>query len=408
MNNKNLKFLIIPILILTTVTSIIMCYETIIQYKEVTDTVNITIASIIGEIKQNNQEIELQEIIKILNQDTSSIEYQEGKRELEKYGIDIENINAIKDIENKMSKNLKINIATICVFSIMWILLILIYLKRRDKKIEEITKYINEINNKNYALKIEENTEDELSHLKNELYKITVMLKEESENSKKDKESLKIAMQDISHQLKTPLTSISIIVDNLKENPNMNEETKQKFIFELTRQIEWINWLIISILKISRLDANAVDFSSERINVSAFIKDIISSLEIPIEIKNQNIVIIGSEDVSFVGDIKWQKEAIINIIKNCIEHNGSGKSIYISYEENYLYTKISIRDEGEGIEEKDLRHIFERFYKGKNSSENSIGIGLALSKSIIEKNNGIITCKSKIGEGTEFIIKYMK
>ena len=307
-----------------------------------------------------------------------------------------------------MKYNLIANILLIVLFSFLWLIIILFYLKRRDKKIKQITKYINEIKNKKYELNIDENSEDELSNLKNELYKITIMLKEESEISKKDKENLKISVEDISHQLKTPLTSITIMLDNLKENPNMDENTKQKFIFEISKQIDWINWLVISMLKLSKLDANVVQFYDEKINLNKFITEIVKNLEIPSEIKNQNIIINGDNEAAFVGDYKWQQEAVTNIIKNCIEHNKENGTINIKYEENNLFTKISIKDEGIGIEKEDLKHIFERFYKGKNSTENSVGIGLSLSKNIIEKNNGIILCKSEIGKGTEFIIKYIK
>ena len=126
------------------------------------------------------------------------------------------------------------------------------------------------------------------------------------------------------------------------------------------------------------------------------------------KLKNQQIVIEGNENASFIGDYKWQQEAVTNIIKNCIEHNKDNGNIFIKYEENTLFTKIIVRDEGEGISREDLKHIFERFYKGKNSSENSVGIGLALAKNIIEKNNGMISCKSELDKGTEFVIKYMK
>lgn len=164
-----------------------------------------------------------------------------------------------------MKFNLIANILLIILFSFLWLIIILFYLKRRDKKIKQITKYINEIKTKKYELNIDENSEDELSNLKNELYKITIMLKEESEISKKDKENLKISVEDISHQLKTPLTSITIMLDNLKENPNMDENTKQKFIFEISKQIDWINWLVISMLKLSKLDANVVQFYDEKL-----------------------------------------------------------------------------------------------------------------------------------------------
>ena len=406
--NKNIKYLILPMIILTITASIAITIQTIKQYKTVTITLNEKIAEIMGKISESNPEIDSREIIEILNSAKNTEQYEKGQKELSKYGIEIDKINSIKLIENQMKTNLKLNILIIVLFSILWMTIIVLYLRKRDKKIKQITNYINQIKNKKYDLNIEENTEDELSNLKNELYKITIMLKEESEISKKDKENLKMSVEDISHQLKTPLTSITIMLDNLKDNPNMEEKTKQKFIFEISKQVEWINWLVISMLKLSKLDANVVQFYDEKINLNKFIGEIIKNLEIPIEVKNQKIVIDGDENVSFIGDYKWQQEAITNIIKNCIEHNVNNGTIYINYEENSLFTKITIRDEGEGISKEDLKHIFERFYKGKNSSENSVGIGLALAKNIIEKNNGMINCKSELDKGTEFVIKYMK
>lgn len=406
--NKNLKYLIIPMIILTIATITLITIQTYNQYKKVTITANKKIAEIIGTIIKEEPEIDTRTIIETLNSKQDTEEYQKGQTELAKYGIDINEANSIITVQNQMKQNLTLNIILIIVFSILWMIIIFEYLKRRDKKINQITQYINEIKNRKYELDINENSEDELSNLKNELYKITVMLKEESEISKKDKENLKMSVEDISHQLKTPLTSITIMLDNLKDNPNMDENTKQKFIFEISKQIDWINWLVISMLKLSKLDANVVQFYEEKINLKKFIDEIVKNLEIPIEIKNQQIVIEGNEKASFIGDYKWQQEAVTNIIKNCIEHNKDNGKIYIRYEENTLFTKITIKDEGEGISKEDLKHIFERFYKGQNSSENSVGIGLALAKNIIEKNKGMISCKSELDKGTEFVIKYMK
>ena len=408
LKNKNIKYLILPMIILTILSSIVITLQTYNQYKKVTITANQKIAEIIGTIIKQEPEIDTRTIIEVLNSKQDTEEYQKGQEELKKYGIDINEANSIITVQNQMKQNLTLNIILIIVFSILWTFIIFEYLKRRDKKINQITQYINEIKNKKYELDINENSEDELSNLKNELYKITVMLKEESEISKKDKENLKMSVEDISHQLKTPLTSITIMLDNLKDNPNMDENTKQKFIFEISKQIDWINWLVISMLKLSKLDANIVQFYEEKINLKRFIDEIIKNLEIPIEIKNQQIVIEGDESASFIGDYKWQQEAVTNIIKNCIEHNKDNGKVYIRYEENTLFTKITIKDEGEGISKEDLKHIFERFYKGQNSSENSVGIGLALAKNIIEKNNGMISCKSELDKGTEFVIKYMK
>ena len=408
LKNKNIKYLILPMIILTILTSIVITLQTYNQYKKVRVTANQKIAEIIGTIINQDPEIDTRTIIKTLNSKQDTEEYQKGQEELKKYGININEANSIITVQNQMEQNLILNIILIIVFSILWMAIIFVYLRKRDRKINQITQYINQIKNRKYDLDINENSEDELSNLKNELYKITVMLKEESEISKKDKDNLKMSVEDISHQLKTPLTSITIMLDNLKDNPNMDENTKQKFIFEISKQIDWINWLVISMLKLSKLDANVVQFYEEKINLKKFIDEIIKNLEIPIEIKNQQIVIEGNQNASFVGDYKWQQEAVTNIIKNCIEHNKENGKIYIKYEENTLFTKITIRDEGEGMTKEDLKHIFERFYKGQNSSENSVGIGLALAKNIIEKNNGMISCKSELDKGTEFVIKYMK
>ena len=404
MKNKNIKLIIIPLTILMIFTCIIISMQTYSQYKKISVITNEKISEIIEYIIKENPAIDTKKIIQILN----SNEYKVEEEELKKYGINIEEVNSIIVVQKQMKTNIILNIILIVSFNALYMAIIFIYLKQRDKKINQITQYINEIKNRKYDLNINENSEDELSNLKNELYKITIMLKEESEISRQDKEKIKMSVEDISHQLKTPLTSIMIMLDNLKDNPNMDEDTKQKFIFEISKQVDWINWLVISILKLSRLEANVVKFSDNKINVKKFIDEIIDNLEIPIEIKNQKIIIEGNKDVSFIGDYKWQQEAITNIIKNAIEHNKKNGKITIKYEENVLFTKITIIDEGQGIDKEDLKHIFERFYKAQNSSDNSVGIGLSLAKNIIEKNNGMINCKSEIGNGTEFIVKYMK
>lgn len=404
MKNKNIKLIIIPLTIVTIITCIVISMQTYSQYKKISVITNEKISEIIEYIIKENPAIDTKNIIQILN----SNEYKDGEKEFKKYGINIEEVNSIIAVQKQMKTNIILNIILIVLFSVLYMAIIFIYLKQRDKKINQITQYINEIKNRKYDLNINENSEDELSNLKNELYKITIMLKEESEISRQDKEKIKMSVEDISHQLKTPLTSIMIMLDNLKDNPNMDEDTKQKFIFEISKQVDWINWLVISILKLSRLEADVVKFSNNKINVKKFIDEIIGNLEIPIEIKNQKISIEGDEDASFIGDYKWQQEAITNIIKNAIEHNKENGKITIKYEENVLFTKITIIDEGQGIAKEDLKHIFERFYKAQNSSDNSVGIGLSLAKNIIEKNNGMINCKSEIGNGTEFIVKYMK
>jgi len=300
------------------------------------------------------------------------------------------------------------NVLLILFLGITLTYLLLNYIKNRKIKVNEITNYIKEINKRNYALKLEENNEDELSILQNELYKITVLLKEQSDNAISDKNNIKDSMSDISHQLKTPLTSIMIGIDNVLDNPKMDIKTREEFLNDIKKQIENINFLISSILKLSRFDANVIKFVKQEINVKKLLNEILKNLENISSKKDIKIIVNGEDNIFFTGDYKWELEALTNIIKNGIEHLDSNGIIKISYRKLSIYTEITIEDNGKGINKKDLKHIFERFYKGENSSNDSIGIGLSLAKEIIENDNGYITVNSKINEGTKFIIKYMK
>ena len=400
------KKVTIPIIVLSIIMIVISSMILKNKEQEYQKIVNESIAEIVGKIKEEYPNVKEEEIIKILNK--SNEEKSEGQKVLQKYGINIKENPAIEAMENQEQEIMIINVVSIGVSVILLLIIVNIYYHSRNKKIQEIIKYIEAINNKNYDLKIAENTEDDLSNFRNELYKIAIMLKEQASQSINDKKALQTSLEDISHQLKTPLTSISIMLDNIRENPNMDEHTRQEFIYEISRQINWINWLVISLLKLSKLDSNTAVFVQKEIKVEDLINNVVKNLAIPIDIKQQNVIVNGSSDVMFVGDYNWQLEALTNIVKNCIEHTVENKNIYINWEENNFYTKIVIKDEGVGIDKKDVKHIFERFYKGKNSSENSVGIGLALAKSIIEKDNGYIICVSELGRGTTFEIKYMK
>ena len=387
--------------VMTIVTNILITKNKMEVYQ---NNVNIVIANIVGEVQEKYPEVKEEEIISILNMKSASLKI--GYNILEKYGID-SSTSSIADFENNKRDIIFINIVTIVFLFAVIISILFLNSKKRQKEYNKIIKYIEEINKKNYELKIEENREDELSHLSNELYKITVMLKEQADTSNKDKKILQTYIEDISHQLKTPLTSISIMLDNIMQNPSMEDKIRQTFIHEINRQVEWIKWLVISLLKLAKLDSDTAVFTSREIDVKKLIENVVKNLAIPVEIKAQNIII-NTKDAKFIGDYNWQLEALTNIVKNCIEHTPENKNIYISCEENNFYTKILIQDEGVGIEKQDLKHIFERFYKGKNSSENSVGIGLALAKTIIEKDKGYIICTSDVNKGTRFEIRYMK
>ncbi len=401
------KSSVIIICIISIIGIIAMLVATKYEYDRYREEYNTVIFEIIGNIKEKYPNISDEEIAVILNGEKDQESINEGKAILERYGIDSSK-SAILNMENVYNQSLILNSLIILMLLLLIILVNIIYKYKEKKEINKITKYIRDINDKNYELKIKENTEDELTNLRNELYKITLMLRQQAENSEKDKENLAISLSDISHQIKTPLTSITIMLDEIKENSDMDELTKQKFLFEISRQIEQISFLTISLLKLSKLDAEAVKFNNQNIRLENLINDAIETLEIPIEIKKQNILKNIEKDCCVQGDYKWTLEAITNILKNCIEHTGEGKSIYVNAKNTNMYTELEIRDEGEGIDEEDIKHIFERFYKGKNSGENSFGIGLALSKSILENQGATINCYSKLGEGTSFKIRWIK
>lgn len=401
--NKNVKFLIILCILTIVGFAVISIIFEKIEMNKYQKIVNYKTAKILDEIKKQYPEAEEEEIIKILNNQDKKID----KNLLKEYGI-YDNDIAIKQLKNN-EKEIIIGTTIIVILTgITLIFLFEIYRKNRKKQIDMLTQYVEKISQKQYILDIDECSEDELNKLKNELYKITVMLKEEAEKSKKQKEALADSVSDISHQLKTPLTSILIMLDNLSQSNNMDEITREKFINEIARQIESMNWLVISLLKLSKLDAGVIEFQNEKINIKEMIKEIISNLEIISEIKNVKIKISSNKEAYFIGDYNWNKEAIQNIVKNAIEHTKENTEIDINIEENDVYTSISITDNGEGISNEDLKHIFDRFYKSKNSAENSFGIGLSLSKSIIEKQNGYIQVETEHGKGTTFIIKYVK
>ena len=373
------------------------------QYKTYTYNYNQKIAGIIDNVLEKYPDIEKREIVEILNSSDKT-----NNEILREYGIELDKDSVILENNTDFQKFIIIDINTLIVFILILSIIFFKYNHSESKKINEITKYIEEINRGNYKLNIEENTEDELSILKNELYKITIMLKEVAENSQKDKTTLKDSLSDISHQIKTPITSILIMLDNILSDENMPEDIKKDFIKDIKREIINIKFLVESILKLSKIDSNSIKFIKKEVFIKDIINEAVKNVSMLSELKNIEIIVLGDDSIKTICDLKWQVEAITNILKNCIEHSYENRKIYINYNQNNMYTELKIEDNGTGIDAKDLPHIFERFYKGKNSSSDSVGIGLALSKSIIESNNGYIQVDSKLNKGTTFIIKYLK
>lgn len=371
------------------------------EYQTYTKNFNNKISAIFSEVLKKYPEVKKDDLIKILN------EMSNGNDKLFKeYGIDLEEDSPILANDRKFKEFVALDIGIIILFIAILALVFFRYNYNQNKKLHEITKYIEEINKKNYKLDIEDNSEDELSILKNELYKVTVMLKEVAENSKNDKLKLKNSLSDISHQLKTPITSILIMLDNILDDKEMPEDIRNEFIKDIKREIINIKFLVESILKLSKIDSNTIKFIKKEVAIQEIVAEAVKNISMIREIRNVKINVKGNTTDTIICDMKWQVEAITNILKNCIEHSKDNEEINVEYKKNNIYTEIKIIDYGIGIEKQDLPHIFERFYKGKNSSSDSIGIGLALSKSIIESNNGYIEVESEVGKGTIFTIKY--
>lgn len=410
LRKSEFKKIIISALIILIISIISILTINKVQYKKYTNIINNKIVEIISNVQElaDKEDIEIddQEIIEILRKKSNGTQ---GTKLLESYGYNGEYvyINQLND-EMKMTQIYEI-ILIIAIF-ILTITIWTLYTIKQNKKIHEIDMYLKKVNSGDYTLKIEENSEDELSKLRNELYKTTVLLREAAENSKKENINLSNSLADISHQLKTPLTSIRIMIDNIYDNPDMDEETKMDFIKSINNQIEWISSLVVSLLKLAKFDAGTIVMNDENVNIIELINNVKDNLSIILELKEIDIILEYDQNKPMIVsiDYTWQLEALTNIIKNAIEHSKNNSKIHIKIEDSSVFTKIIIADEGEGISKKDLPHIFQRFYKSEKSSENSIGIGLSLAKTIIEKDNGYINVKSEEEKGTTFYIKYMK
>ena len=371
----------------------------VMLYYHVNKNYNNKIVNIISTIKEKYPEIKDDEIFDVIKNNVKINTFN-------RYSFDLDGIVLIK--ENKT-----IFVSYFIILLFIYLISCLVYLtiiinndKMKEKEINEVIKIIEEINNKNYSFKMKDINEEDLSLLKNEIYKTTIMLNEISEISKKDKKELEESLEDISHQLKTPLTSILIMIDTLLDDEDMDQNTREDFLRNMKREVMNINFLVKSILKLSRLDTNTVKFISKKESVKEIINEAILNVSLLSDLKNVKIET-NLSDSFIICDYKWQIEALTNILKNSIEHSYENNKVLIESSENNAYVKITIKDFGSGIAKEDINHIFERFYKGKDSDYDSIGIGLALSKSIIEKQNGKISVESS-DDGTTFTIKYFK
>ena len=392
---KNKKYLITNILIIISFLLLIYISNSLFYQKYINNN-NLFLNNVISNILEKYPNITKEEIVSLLNNNKNK-----NKNILNEYGIYLDNSYVLNN--NKLVKYNNIsNLVLVILLSLSLFIIYLIKLKKVNKELNYILSYLKNINMGIYKLEIDSNDETSFSLLKNELLKTTIMLKEIASINQKDKVLLKKSLEDISHQIKTPLTTITLILDNIDET-NYKEKVK-----DMKRMVVNLNFLINSLLKLARFDANTITFKRDKILVSDLLDKVILNVSILADLKEIEIIKKGELHSFVKGDFNWEEEALTNILKNSLEHSLKNNNIEIIVENNKLYTSITIKDQGVGISEHDLKHIFERFYKCENSTSSSVGIGLSLAKSIIEHDEGSISVISKVGVGTSFIIKYFK
>lgn len=276
---------------------------------------------------------------------------------------------------------------------------------RRYRLLAEMSLDIDRVLHGNDRMDFSRYSEGELSILSSQVRKMTVRLQEQADTLRKEKGALADSLADISHQIRTPLTSINLIVGFLSEE-NLSEERRLQLTRELLRLLSRVDWLITTLLKLSKLDAGAVTLVKEPVNLRLLAKKAADLVAVPMELRGQTLVIQGSENAEILGDLPWSVEAIGNILKNCMEHTPEGGTVTVTVGDNPLYGEIVVRDTGPGFSPEDLSHMFERFYKGKDGQ--GFGIGLALARTIIQAQNGTVRAFNKNGGGAEFVIRFYK
>lgn len=383
------------------------------QYRAYTENYNMAAARICALVQEKYPDVKGSSIAEILNENVSEKYDNSGKEFLQKYGIDTESDSAIMENDKKMKKFIVIDIAVIVFMSAGFLCCIFRQRRYYENQIRQTTDYLRRVNQGNYTLKMDDSKEGAVSILKSELYKTAIMMREAAENAKADKIMLKDSLSDISHQLKTPLTSLSINLENLEDNPDMEENSKNRILRRAKHDVGNISQMVSAILKLSRLEADVVEFNEKETKLSDIAERAADQVTALCDLKDIKLQIQKDSDINAVVycDGYWQTEAVTNIVKNAVEH--AAKNVTIGYYSYEMYDEIVVENDGMAISDEDKKNIFKRFYRGQDSAADSIGIGLSLAESIIKHDNGYVMVDDILNEkkecqGTRFVVRYLR
>ena len=361
-------------------------------------------AEIIGLIAEKYPDAQ-SEVIKLFQSEHLSTS-ELGEEIFQKYGMDFASGNIVGNYREAQLYIVSIFLVLIALFCFAVFFIFYFYLKRMDNSLINISEYINRLLNKDYALDIIDNDEGTLSSLKNDIYKVTVMMTEQNELLKQDKMLLANNLADISHQLKTPLTSM-LLMSDLLDSDELTKEERKEFLRVIKSQLKRIEWLVSSLLKLSKLDAKTIEFKKDQIHAHDLLRKAIEPVYMMIETKDQQYLVSGDNPL-IETDVNWTCEAFVNILKNCSEHTPQGGILKAEVFDTVMYTEFVLSDNGVGIDAKDLPFIFDRFYRCSTVSKESVGIGLAMAYSIITGQDGTISVQSVLNQGTSFSIRFYK
>lgn len=398
------KFLI-TILICFVLGFAVVCGLSYAQYRSYNEQYNKKLTAMCMEIEQKYPDITDVDIIKLMNAD--------GKIDSDyfmRYGIDISRDSVVKQNENIFYKYLCVNIFAL----VVGVAAVSFVAYRRNVKLQrqicQIADYLKNINQGDYSFDMEDSTEGNLSILESEVYKTTIMLKENADNSKLDKQKLKDSLSDISHQLKTPITSLLINLENLENNPDLDRTRRNSLIGNAKRDTNRISQMVGQLLTLSRLDANVIEFKKEKVSLGEIAGEAKSNVDALADLLEIQIIEENTKDAEaqIICDGYWEKQAITNLVKNAVEHATS--CVTIKYMNCELYKEIVVENDGEPISEEDRKNVFKRFYSGQHSTTDSVGIGLSLANAVVKNDGGYIVIESDENipnSGVKFIVRYV-